>query len=259
MARHDASIEILARVMACFDFVSIVELRDDLGDLHRILAVLGSQWSMVCSDYLLDPTGNRERFAFVYRHDRVRFTGIASNAESRRKLDGQNVLVEQVPWWRLPFLATFQARNFAFLVVVAHVRWGKSVREREMEIIALAEWLAERRRESTFGGEHVLLLGDFNLASKRTKVWARIGDLGLMEAPSLLGDPGSDLNAGKRYDRVLCASEDVGRFSGRAGTVDVFDGSFRPLLPGIERGMSDMQLTLQVSDHLPLWTEVGVG
>jgi endonuclease/exonuclease/phosphatase family metal-dependent hydrolase len=255
--RLDASIAILARVIASFDLVSIVELRDDLTDLHRIVALLGRRWSFVCSDYLLDPKGNRERFAFLYRIDRVRFTGIASNAESRRKLDDRMVLIEQVPWWRLPFLASFEANGFAFLMIVTHVRWGESVPAREAEVAALGDWLAERRREIAFGGEHVFLLGDFNLSSKRSGVWEALRAKGLVEAPSLLGDPGSNLSANRRYDRIVCSAEDAAKFTTRAGTVDVYDGSFVPILP--RTGLSWAQLTHQVSDHLPLWAEVATG
>ncbi len=124
-------------------------------------------------------------------------------------------------------------------------------------VLALGEWLADRRREETFGGESVLMLGDFNLAATQATPWTNLAGAGLVEAPSLLGDPGSNLSANRRYDRILCGEEDVGRFTGRAGTVDVFAGSFAPLLPGVE--MTENRMTWEVSDHLPLWAEMRVG
>jgi hypothetical protein len=247
-ARLDASIAILARVIASFDLVSVVEVRDDITDLQRILALLGRRWSVVYSDYLLDDQGNRERVAFLFRHDRVAFTGLASNAEMRRTTKGDHHVLE-VPWWRPPFLASFRAGELSFLLVAAHVRWGKRVRDRETEIRALGRWLETRREESEFGGQRVLVVGDFNISSRRSLVWTALVEAGLVEAPGLGKDPGSDLLQGKRYDRILCTADEAPRLSGRAGTVDVYDGDFEWILPGT--GLTWRQLTYQVSDHSP--------
>lgn len=254
--RLDASIGILARVIASFDLVSIVELRDNLGDLHRILATLGGPWRAVYSDYLFDHGGNRERVGFVYREDRVRFTGLASSAETARRARGRR-LVQTIPWWRPPFLASFDARGFAFLLVAAHLRWGERVADREMELAEVGTWLAGRRREAAFGGENVLVVGDFNIASDRSSVWPRLAEAGLVQAPGLDGELGSNLSRGKRYDRILCTADDVGRLTGRAGVVDWFVGGWEGILPGA--GVSETRMTWEVSDHLPVWAEVGVG
>src|SRR4051794_13630500 len=50
--RLDESIHMLAMIIASFDLVSIVEVKDDLTDVDRILKVLGEHWSIVFSDYL---------------------------------------------------------------------------------------------------------------------------------------------------------------------------------------------------------------
>lgn len=254
--RLDASIAILARVIACFDLVSIVELRDDLGDLHRILARLGKPWRAVFSDYLRDAGGNRERVGFVFREDRVRFTGLASSAESARRVNGRRY-VQHIPWWRPPFLASFEARGFSFLLVAAHLRWGDRVADREMELVEVGKWLADRRREAAFGGQRVIVVGDFNLASERSAVWPKLAEAGLVLAPGMAGELGSNLARGKRYDRILCTADDAGRLSGRAGVVDWFAGGWEGILPGT--GLGEARLTWEVSDHLPVWGEVGVG
>lgn len=59
-SRRDESVSILAEVMRTFDLVSIVELRDDLRDLARVIRALGSHWKVVYSDYLRDAGGNHE-------------------------------------------------------------------------------------------------------------------------------------------------------------------------------------------------------
>jgi hypothetical protein len=59
--RLPESLAIIARILRCFDLVSIVELRDDLTDFQAILRLLGPTWSAVFSDYRSDHHGNRER------------------------------------------------------------------------------------------------------------------------------------------------------------------------------------------------------
>jgi len=45
--RWGESVRMIAEIMRAFDFVSVVELRDDIGDLRRVLAELGPAWSAV--------------------------------------------------------------------------------------------------------------------------------------------------------------------------------------------------------------------
>jgi endonuclease/exonuclease/phosphatase family metal-dependent hydrolase len=101
----------------------------------------------------------------------------------------------------------------------------------------------------------VLVVGDFNVASDRSRVWPQLAEAGLVQAPGLAGELGSTLKSGKRYDRILCTTDDAGRLSGRAGTVDWFAGGWDEILPGT--GMTEARLTWEVSDHLPVWAEVG--
>src|SRR5262249_42797997 len=60
-----------------FDLVSIAELRGNLGDLGRVLAILGPYWRVIYSDALEDDGGNDERLGFVYDKRAVAFTGFA--------------------------------------------------------------------------------------------------------------------------------------------------------------------------------------
>lgn len=109
--RTDDSIAMIAAILRQFDLVAMVELCDDTRDLERTLRVLGSDFGVVFSDYLRDDAGNRERIGFVFDERRVRFTGLASNAEGTRRL-ARGRYVEAVPWWRPPFLASFRSGGF---------------------------------------------------------------------------------------------------------------------------------------------------
>jgi endonuclease/exonuclease/phosphatase family metal-dependent hydrolase len=251
-ARLDVSLERIAAIIGTFDLVSIVELRDDLRDLMSILRRLGSRWSVVFSDYVRDAGGNRERVAFVFDCERVTFTGLASNAEGPRRRVGDQY-VRDVPWWRPPFLASFRAGRFDFILLAAHIRWGPTIEGRVGEIAALADWILARTKESYFGDRDILTVGDFNAGNASSAASRVLSARGFAAPPGLEGEVGTDLARGKRYDRFLCLPAHTMSFSGRAGVLDFYRGDHRALFPG--RVPSKQKFACQLSDHLPLWAE----
>jgi len=108
--RWGESIALLAATIARFDLVSVVELRDNLEDLRRILACLGPRWRAVFSDYRLDAGGNRERVGFLHNTSRVSFTGLASHAEAERVREGDEYTL---PVPEAPRFATAEQRQVA--------------------------------------------------------------------------------------------------------------------------------------------------
>lgn len=95
--RSKAAIHYIAEVLGQFDLISIVELRDDLTDLAKVLQVLGPYWRTVYSDAVLDAGGNRERVAFIYDKRMMVFNGMASAAFARRTKKG----TEWIPRFQL--------------------------------------------------------------------------------------------------------------------------------------------------------------
>src|SRR5262245_38467159 len=63
--RTEAAIHYIAEILGQFDLIALVELRNDLTDLGRVLCFLGSSWDVVYSDWIDDAGGNRERTAFL--------------------------------------------------------------------------------------------------------------------------------------------------------------------------------------------------
>jgi len=95
-ARKKAAIHLIAEIMGQFDLISVVEVRDNVKDLKRVMDILGPYWHAVFSDYNLDRAGNRERIAYVYDKRAVTFTGLAAEADPIRKkkkivIDGEEV------------------------------------------------------------------------------------------------------------------------------------------------------------------------
>ena len=80
--RSEAAIHYIAEIVGQFDLVGLVELRDNLSDLQRILPILGPYWDAVYSDAIPDPGGNRERVCYLYDSRACTFNGIGFSTDS---------------------------------------------------------------------------------------------------------------------------------------------------------------------------------
>ncbi len=138
VSRSQPAIHFIAEILGQFDLISVVELRDNLKDLARVLEVLGPYWRAVYSDAVLDAGGNRERVAFVYDKRMITFNGMASAVFADRKKSGTEWMPD-FNWWRPPYMASFRAGNFDFVIITTHIRWGESEGAREPELRALAK------------------------------------------------------------------------------------------------------------------------
>ena len=164
--------------------VSIVELRDDLRDLADVLKILGPYWRAVYSDMIPDPGGNHERIAFIYDKRAVIFTGLASAVNPPRKKSGTEY-VPKFNWWRVPYMASFSAGNFDFIVITAHIQWGTAA-GRMKELEEFAAWVDLKSRQKNLEDKDILVTGDFNIAN--AKMLAALTAKGLMMPSGLIAD-----------------------------------------------------------------------
>ncbi|MCW5631806.1 MAG: endonuclease/exonuclease/phosphatase family protein [Rubrivivax sp.] len=255
--RTQAAIHYIAEILGQFDLIGVVELRDDLRDLRRVLDVLGPYWRAVYSDAVLDAGGNRERVAYVYDKRQIVFNGMASAAFPRRTKKGTEWIPE-FNWWRPPYVASFKSGNFDFVVVTTHIRWGDSEAGREPELRALAQWVADKKAlfekdKRAFDDQDLFAMGDFNIPSVKSKLFSAVTSMGLM-VPSALAksDLGSNLKKDKRYDQILHLPHYPENFTNKGGVVDFFAGNHKPLFPALTKDA----FSYQMSDHLPLWIQV---
>ena len=82
--RTEAAIHFIAEILGQFDLIALVELRNDLTDLGRVLPILGPSWEIVYSDWIDDAGGNKERPAFLYDRRAVTFNPPRRGRRSRR-------------------------------------------------------------------------------------------------------------------------------------------------------------------------------
>ena len=247
--RSEAAIHYIAEIIGQFDVVSIVELRDDLSDLARVLTVLGPTWRAVYSDMVPDSGGNRERIAFVYDKRAATFTGFAANALPPRKKDG----TEYKPvynWWRAPYLASFSAGNFDFVIITTHIQWGTPA-GRMKELKSFATWVDLKGKQPTIEDRDIFVTGDFNVENPGMYSALTSGGLKLPTALKK-GDLGSNLARSKRYDQILHLQSYPESFINKGGVLDFYTGGTAVMFPGL----SKQQYTFQMSDHLPLWVQI---
>lgn len=249
-ARSEPAVHYIAEIIGQFDLVSIVELRDDLTDLGRVLKILGPYWRAVYSDMIPDAGGNRERIGFIYDKRAVVFTGLAASANPPRKKSGSEYIPE-FTWWRLPYMASFSSGNFDFVIVSAHIRWGDSKLDRTKEIQSFADWVDLKRRQKHVEDRDFFITGDFNIET--AAMYSALTSKGLV-APAALrkGEFGTNLAKDKRYDQILHFPIYDDSFMNKGGVLDFYTGGISALFPGISKD----DFTYQMSDHLPLWVQI---
>lgn len=254
--RLDASLHFIAEIIGQFDLVSVVELRDDVAQLAQVMTYLGPYWDVVFSDYITDAGGNHERIGFVFDRRAVTFTGLASNAQAPRKKDKKTGdYVSAINWWRPPYMASFRAGNFDFVLVSAHIRWaGDDEAQRLPELELLAEWVARRVKEDFITDKDIVVAGDFNIPDTKSELYRAVTARGLKVPKGLLGAHGSNLAKDKRYDQILQMESFTKAFTGSGGVLDFYAGNHKPLFPG--KSMTKTDFTYQLSDHLSLWVQL---
>ena len=257
-ARRPESLHFIAEIINSFDLVAIAELRRDLRQLRKVMDILGPYWSVVYSDYIPDPGGNKERFAYLFDKRAVVFTGMASEADPPRKKNKKTgEYVAEFGWWRSPFMASFRAGSFDFVMVTAHIRWGAKESDRIKPLELLANWVEKRRKDSFGTDKDIILMGDFNIPDMNGPLFKAITSKGL-RAPEALMKPdlGSNLEENMRYDQILHYPTETKCFTNNAGVLNFYKKDIAGLYPN--NTPDKKAFTYELSDHLPLWIQVDV-
>ena len=250
--RSEAAIHYIAEIIGQFDLVGLVECRDNLQDLQRIMPILGPYWDTVYSDAVPDGGGNRERICYLYDERACTFNGMAAEASPPRKKRGSEYLSDE-SWWRSPYLASFKAGNFDFLAFTTHVRWGDGEEKRQVEIQGLANWLEAKIKDKNCEDKDVIVMGDFNIPSRGDPLFKALTSTGLQIPKALMKDEfGTDLAREKRYDQIMHFARYSDSFTNAGGVVDFYAGDHKPLFPDLTK----LEFTFQMSDHLPLWIQI---
>ena len=249
--RTKKSLYYIAEIMSWFDLIGVVELRDNVREVAEVLALMGPTWDIIYSDFIEDSGGNHERVGFVYDRRACLFTGLVGNANEGRKKKGVEYLPES-SWWRKPFMASFRAGNFDFIVLTTHIRWGKTEKNRATELGMLADYVYKRTIAETSIDRDVIVMGDFNIPSLESPLFKAVSKRGLCMPESLTGITGSNLGKDKRYDQILHNPVYTKSLTDKGGVIDFIGDGWGNLYPEAKKPF-DQDYTYQLSDHLPLW------
>lgn len=255
--RKEKSIHYIAEILSYFDLVSLQELRGDLNDLRRVMEILGPYWKVVFSDVTRGRRGNQERIAYLYDKRAVAFTGLAAEAVAPpiiKKRKGKRTVLPAKQFWRTPYIASFRAGSFDFVLLSVHVLWGKEKQDRVKELRQLANWVEEYRRSKFSIDKDILVMGDFNMPKFKDKFYEAITSRKLRIPPALLEiKGGSNLDRKARYDQMFHYPKHSGSaFTPDGGVVDFYQKDHKALFPRLTK----RQFTYQLSDHLPLWIKI---
>jgi endonuclease/exonuclease/phosphatase family metal-dependent hydrolase len=210
---------------ARFDLIAIQEVQREGQVVEKLRRQLNEPWRHVVSDR----TGNNERYAFLYRADRVDM------------VDGSAKLIlgpETAVFDRAPFTANFRAGQFDFVLLTVHLSYTDHAR-RASEATALAA-LARRIVDGS-AEKDLIVLGDFNEQHQRQ-------NLPLFERQgwTRLNRDATNLSSTETYDNLLIDPRFTKEWTGIAGTWR-FDE--------LDYANDDKLATEFVSDHRPAWAE----
>ena len=260
--RTEAAIHLIAEILGQFDLVALVELRSDLSDLGRALAILGPSWDVIYSDWIDDAGGNKERTAFLFDNRAVTFNGLAAEVDAPRG-KAETEYLAKLSFWRAPYMCSFRSGNFDFIAIATHARWGDSVKGRQAELQMLADWIDTRFTDRYVEDHDLVVMGDFNIPKLGYDLFKALTSSGLLLPEALTnlkaGDQaigGTNLGKDARYDQILHLPTLKKRFSNVGGTLDFFggDASIKKLFP--DKDYTREKFSFQLSDHFPLWVQM---
>lgn len=244
--RHSRrAIQYIADICERFDIVALQEVKTDLRGLGRLQKALPGNYKILVSD----PTGNYERFAFLYDKRTVIPTGLVCEIGfpvTAKRHEGYQL-------HRMPYCASFRAGRFDFVIATAHIYFGKTKKERrqrEEEIKKLVDFVSRRSKTETnkVFDRDFYVVGDFNIEEAGDPFFDALKSKGFVMPPELQTLK-TNFNRDKTYDKIVWV--DRPSFSFKSINVVPFG---RVLFQDREPKGGKAE----ISDHLPLWAEFEV-
>ncbi len=230
-SRTDDELLHIAKVLINYDFIAIVELRDEvvLMRTEAILVGMGRDY-----DYVMSPPVGakvKERYAFLFDSQIVHVIE-----------DGEVFPDPNDVFLREPYFATFKAGEFDFTAIAVHVIWGDSVNQRRREVQELAN-VYRAVQAADDAEQDVILLGDFNRNPDDQSAYGPL--LSLRSMGHLFQLPQkSHIKDTSLYDNIFFQTNHVAEYTGESG-IERFDEA--------HFGNDDAAASLAVSDHRPVW------
>jgi endonuclease/exonuclease/phosphatase family metal-dependent hydrolase len=256
----------IAEIMSRFDMIAVQEVRENLDALDDLMYILGPWWKYLVSDVTLGTQGNNERHAYIYDTRKLSFGGLVGElVPEMSKAEGK--LNSGFAFARTPYLAGFRAGWFKFTICTQHFYYGESKADdpqRLEEARKVVGLLKKRMKSKDSWANNSILLGDFNIFSTNDETFKTLERENFV-IPDKLKGTYTNANKDKPFDQIAFLSKDVQTQLELAncGTFTFFDHVYRDsdwklYRPDLTEGKYKQWRTFKMSDHLPLWVEVGV-
>ncbi len=264
--REDEPLFYLAEILSRFDLIAVQEVRDNLDALDRLMAILGGWWRYLVSDVTLGKQGNMERHAYVYDTRKLSFGGLVGELIPPMTKEA-GLLTSNFAFARTPYLAGFRAGWFKFTICTQHLYYGESKpddQQRQKESETIVDLLHKRMRSKDRWANNTILLGDFNVFSTKDRTFLAL-EKGRFHIPAGLRGQYTNAKLDKPFDQMAFMAPDVDRQIdlARAGVFPFFKYVYRDsdraeYLPKADDKTYREWRTYKMSDHLPIWVELGV-
>lgn len=218
----------LAEIISRFDVLAIQEICDDIAPLDKLMRLLGGHYDYIVTDVTEGPSGSGERLGYIFDKNKVSFQGIAGELVLPASLqvvdEGKNR-----QFARTPFMCSFQAGWFKFLLSTVHIYYGEKkgpkYERRVKEVDAVAKFLAKRAKHDD---RNHILVGDFNILEPGSSGYNALKKHGFAIYQN---SEGSNTYQTKFYDQIsFRVRENELRFvdsPNNKGVLQYFDSIFR--------------------------------
>ena len=282
--RFVESLHFIAEIISRFDILAIQEV-NSLYEWDQIIAILGKHWDYISSD-VTDRSigGNGERLLYVFDTRKVSFQRVAGEivlppklmiSQSIEEEDGE-VVIKRRQFARTPYVANFQAGWFKFSLCTVHIYYGDdaaiALERRRQEIASVAEYFSNRADEELKRDRALILLGDFNIYSKKHGTYDALKESDFIIPESLQSEP-TNQSKTKYYDQIAFKSDQKvidfidkqceDQKACNSGVLNFYKSIFRDERKYTKerRGSRSSFFTwrsYQMSDHLPMWVRIDI-
>jgi len=244
--RHSSrALQYISDIVERFDIIALQEVKTSLRGLSRLQKLLPGAYRILVSD----PTGNYERFAFLYDKRTVIPTGLVCEI-------GFNVPAKSHQGYqlhRMPYCASFRAGRFDFVIASAHIYFGKTKKERMQraeEIRQLVKFVARRARteRGKVFDRDFFVVGDCNIEEEGDAFFKALMSEDFV-MPDKLANMKTNYGRDKTYDKIVWVNRPSFAFTEQTNVVPFGEVVFT------EAGADAKK---EISDHLPLLAEFKV-
>ena len=244
--KSQRAIQYIADICERFDIIAIQEVKTDLRGLSRLQKLLPGNYKILVSD----PTGNYERFAFIYDKRTVISTGLV--CEIGFTVPAKTHQGYQLH--RMPYCASFRAGRFDFIIVNVHIYYGSTNKERlqrKEEIKMLVDFIDKRARtaKNKVFDRDFFVVGDFNIEEAGDQFFDALVSKGF-QMPPTMNTLKTNFNRDATFDKIAWVNRPSFSFTEKLNVVPFGKAVFQDLSP---KGGKK-----QISDHLPLWADFGI-